>query len=73
MKFIYLDPVPDYVKATLETVIKISTHEPAGDVLVFLTGYEEVETVVKLLKDFVNHGAYTGDRGFTISYFVCDT
>lgn len=45
-------PVPDYVKASVDTVLKISTQEPSGDVLVFLTGYDEVETAVRLLKDF---------------------
>lgn len=33
-----LSPVPDYVKATVETVLKIHETEDDGDVLVFLTG-----------------------------------
>ncbi|EFX63709.1 hypothetical protein DAPPUDRAFT_335094, partial [Daphnia pulex] len=48
------DPVPDYLKASVDTVIKISIREPSGDVLVFLTGYEEVETAVRLLKEHSN-------------------
>lgn len=52
--FYVQDPVPDYVKASVDTVIKISIHEPPGDVLVFLTGYEEVETTVRLLKEYAN-------------------
>lgn len=31
-------PVPDYVKATVETVMKIHETEDDGDVLAFLTG-----------------------------------
>lgn len=33
-----LSPVPDYVKATVETVLKIHETEDDGDVLAFLTG-----------------------------------
>lgn len=33
-----LSPVPDYVKATVETVMKIHETEDDGDVLAFLTG-----------------------------------
>ncbi|KAK3610344.1 hypothetical protein CHS0354_029813 [Potamilus streckersoni] len=46
-----LDPFPNYVKGTVETVIKIHHNEQSGDVLAFLTGQEEVETVVSLLID----------------------
>lgn len=33
-----LSPVPDYVKATVETVMKIHEADEDGDVLAFLTG-----------------------------------
>ena len=33
-----LDPVPDYVKATVETAMKIHLTENEGDILAFLTG-----------------------------------
>lgn len=45
-----LDPVPDYVKACVDTVVDIHTAEKEGDVLVFLPGQEEVNTVVSELK-----------------------
>ena len=32
------DPCPDYVKASVETVMKLHAVEPPGDILVFLTG-----------------------------------
>lgn len=35
---ILFSPVPDYVKATVETVLKIHETEDDGDVLAFLTG-----------------------------------
>ncbi|XP_077439594.1 putative ATP-dependent RNA helicase DHX35 isoform X1 [Vanacampus margaritifer] len=49
--FYTISPVPDYVKATVETVMKIHEAEDAGDVLVFLTGQDEVEKVVSLLQE----------------------
>ncbi|XP_076875098.1 putative ATP-dependent RNA helicase DHX35 isoform X2 [Brachyhypopomus gauderio] len=49
--FYTLSPVPDYVKATVETVMKIHETEDDGDVLAFLTGQEEVETVVCMLQE----------------------
>ncbi len=44
-----LNPIPDYLKATVETVLKIHHHEGIGDILAFVTGQEEVERVVTLL------------------------
>merc|ERR1712142_978850 len=50
---LYLDiPCPDYVKGCVETVIKIHEVEPPGDILVFLTGMEEVDHCVNLLKNY---------------------
>ncbi|KAK3085550.1 hypothetical protein FSP39_005176 [Pinctada imbricata] len=46
-----LDPVPDYLKCTVETIVKIHEDEKEGDVLAFLTGQEEVENVVRMLID----------------------
>ena len=46
-------PVRDYVKATIETVLQIHKEEPEGDILVFLTGQEEIETVVAIIKERV--------------------
>lgn len=41
----------DYVKCSVETVMKIHHKEGPGDVLVFLTGVEEVDNCVSLLKE----------------------
>lgn len=50
--FYLKDPSPDYVKASAETVMKIHESEPPGDVLVFLTGMEEVDQCLSLLKEY---------------------
>ncbi|XP_045050660.2 probable ATP-dependent RNA helicase DHX35 [Desmodus rotundus] len=47
--FYLQSPVPDYIKSTVETVMKIHQTEGDGDILAFLTGQEEVETVVSSL------------------------
>ena len=57
------DPVPDYVKACVETVMKIYNREPSGDVLVFLTGHDEVETAVRLLKEFTFNNTDSNRKG----------
>ena len=44
-------PVADYVKASVETAMEIHRREGPGDVLVFLTGEEEIETAVKMLQE----------------------
>eukprot|EP00878_Enallax_costatus_P007712 GHUV01008073.1.p1 GENE.GHUV01008073.1~~GHUV01008073.1.p1 ORF type:complete len:730 (+),score=228.81 GHUV01008073.1:201-2390(+) len=43
-------PEADYIDACISTVLKIHISEPAGDVLVFLTGQEEIEAAEELLK-----------------------
>lgn len=44
------DPVANYVKASVETVMKIHESQRMGHVLVFLTGQDEVEEATNLLK-----------------------
>lgn len=41
---VVFSPVPDYVKATVETVMKIHETEEDGDVLAFLTGQVRANT-----------------------------
>ena len=45
------EPVADYVKAVVDTALKIHESEEPGDVLAFLTGMEEVDRAVGLLKE----------------------
>ncbi|KAH8611323.1 DEAD DEAH box helicase Helicase conserved C terminal domain [Trypanosoma vivax] len=41
--FFLSEPTEDYLDCTLKTVMKLHLEEPPGDVLVFLTGQEEIE------------------------------
>ena len=48
VQIFYADsPLPEYLKASVETVIKIHESQPDGDILLFLTGQEQVETVCR--------------------------
>jgi len=49
--FYIQSPVPSYLKATVETVISIHKEEAVGDILAFLTGQDEVENVVSMLRN----------------------
>ncbi|XP_050287194.1 probable pre-mRNA-splicing factor ATP-dependent RNA helicase DEAH9 [Quercus robur] len=44
-------PVSDYVQAVVSTVLSIHNQEPMGDILVFLTGQDDIDTAVKLLNE----------------------
>lgn len=46
-------PPEDYLERTIRTVLDIHRHEPKGDILVFLTGREEITEVVERLTDSV--------------------
>ncbi|KAG1347828.1 pre-mRNA-splicing factor ATP-dependent RNA helicase DEAH1 [Cocos nucifera] len=43
-------PEADYIDAAIVTVLQIHVTQPHGDILVFLTGQEEIETVDEILK-----------------------
>ncbi|CAE6437126.1 unnamed protein product [Rhizoctonia solani] len=44
------DPEPDYVEAAIRTVLMIHQAEDEGDILVFLTGEEEIEDACRKIK-----------------------
>ncbi|ODV92946.1 hypothetical protein CANCADRAFT_43522 [Tortispora caseinolytica NRRL Y-17796] len=44
------EPEPDYLSMALLTVMQIHESEPPGDILVFLTGQEEIDTGVEMLR-----------------------
>ncbi|PRP85251.1 putative ATP-dependent RNA helicase DHX35 isoform 1 [Planoprotostelium fungivorum] len=46
-----VEPVSDYNEAAVQTVLDIHRTQPEGDVLVFLTGQEEIDRVVLSLQD----------------------
>ncbi|KAI5018081.1 hypothetical protein ZWY2020_042969 [Hordeum vulgare] len=43
-------PEADYIAAAVVTVLQLHVTQPAGDILLFLTGQEEIETVEEMLK-----------------------
>ena len=49
---LYLEaPAEDYVEKAVRTVFDIHTKEPEGDILVFLTGREEIDTAVQAISE----------------------
>merc|ERR1719272_1857379 len=44
------EPERDYLEAAIRTVVQIHNSEPEGDVLLFLTGEEEIETACRQLR-----------------------
>lgn len=58
---LYLEtPVADYVQSAIETVLTIHQREGPGDILVFLSGQEEIDSTVRTLRE---HAVDDGDRG----------
>ncbi|XP_020086377.1 probable pre-mRNA-splicing factor ATP-dependent RNA helicase DEAH2 isoform X2 [Ananas comosus] len=54
-------PEKDYVVAAIRTVVQILISEPPGDILVFLTGEEEIEDACrKITKEIKNLGGQVG-------------
>lgn len=43
-------PEKDYVEASVRTAVQIHQHESAGDILLFLTGEEEIEDVCRKVR-----------------------
>lgn len=43
------EPVSDYMEESLITVMRIHLTEPPGDILLFLTGQEEIDTAAEIL------------------------
>jgi ATP-dependent RNA helicase DHX8/PRP22 len=43
------EPESDYLEATIITIMQIHLDQPAGDILVFLTGQEEIDTCCETL------------------------
>lgn len=48
-------PEADYIAAAISTVMQIHLTQPLGDILVFLTGQEEIETVQENLVQISKH------------------
>lgn len=53
------EPVPDYVKETVDTVIKIHENEPFGDILAFLTSQEEILLALETLQTYAEQNNFS--------------
>ncbi len=52
MEIFYTEaPEQDYIDAALMTVLQIHQSEAPGDVLVFMTGQDEIESMRQLISD----------------------
>jgi pre-mRNA-splicing factor ATP-dependent RNA helicase DHX15/PRP43 len=62
---VFYSPKPenDYVEAAIRTVTQIHSSEPEGDVLVFLTGEEEIEESCRKIEDQIQQLAATNSVG----------
>lgn len=57
------EPERDYVEAALRTVLQIHASEPEGDILLFLTGEEEIEDAVRKITLEVDEMVREADAG----------
>ncbi|KAJ9273469.1 hypothetical protein DTO271D3_2532 [Paecilomyces variotii] len=49
---LYLEsPAEDYVERAVKTIFDIHTQEPDGDILVFLTGREEIDATIQMISE----------------------
>ncbi|KAL6546541.1 ATP-dependent RNA helicase [Orobanche minor] len=45
------EPVSDYIRAAVSTVVSVHDEEPMGDILVFLTGQDDIDAAIQLLTE----------------------
>ncbi|KFK28520.1 hypothetical protein AALP_AA7G007300 [Arabis alpina] len=45
------EPVSDYIRSVVSTILSINEREAPGDILVFLTGQDDIETAIKFLAE----------------------
>lgn len=57
-----VEHAPDYVKSSVDCVMKIHNQELPGDILVFLTGSEEVENAVSMIKENIQQHTKTDTK-----------
>ena len=61
----------DYVQAAIRAVLTIHRFEPPGDILIFLTGEEEIEDVCKKIQQEVEFLLSHGETASFIGPLVC--
>ncbi|KAG5437054.1 hypothetical protein PCANB_001175 [Pneumocystis canis] len=55
-------PTSNYIEKSIETIFEINSKEKDGDILVFLTGKEEIETCISKIIERSNQLISSGDR-----------
>ncbi|KAL3267899.1 hypothetical protein HHI36_007038 [Cryptolaemus montrouzieri] len=66
--FYLSDPVPCYVQASVDTALKINSSKEPGDILIFLTGVDEVDRATRLLIEHANNIEESGQKKKIIVY-----
>jgi pre-mRNA-splicing factor ATP-dependent RNA helicase DHX15/PRP43 len=61
--FYTTEPEKDYLEAAIRTVLQIHANEPEGDILLFLTGEEEIEDACRRINADVNEMIEDADAG----------
>jgi pre-mRNA-splicing factor ATP-dependent RNA helicase DHX15/PRP43 len=61
--FYTTEPEKDYLEAAIRTVLQIHANEPEGDILLFLTGEEEIEDACRRINIDVNEMIQDADAG----------
>lgn len=56
------EPCADYVRGTVDTIMKIHHKEPNGDILAFLTGQEEITQAIRMIRDHMELTNVTEDE-----------
>lgn len=64
------EPERDYLEAAIRTVVQIHVCEPPGDILVFLTGEEEIEDACKKIAKEIQQ---MGDQASSAKTSLCTT
>ena len=62
------EPERDYLEAAIRTVVQIHICEPPGDILVFLTGEEEIEDACKKIGKEISQAGDQVLGAFSLSF-----
>ncbi|KAL9086987.1 MAG: hypothetical protein Q9159_003881 [Coniocarpon cinnabarinum] len=60
----------DYLKLAVQTVLDINAQEDTGDILVFLTGREEIESAMQTISERLYEWKGPGPRPFVVPLFA---
>ncbi|KAK3046413.1 hypothetical protein LTR09_012105 [Extremus antarcticus] len=64
------DPCEDYVERAIKTIFDIHASEPEGDILLFLTGREEIETALDMLSERMHSLPPTTDKLLSLPLYA---